>query len=188
MESKNLTDEQLVLNFQGGDSNAYEVLVRRYRNKIIHFIFGYVRDMTAAEDLTQDTMFKFYVKKDSYREVAKFSTWLYTIAANLAKTELRKLKRRKTDSFTDINKRTERLFDIPAPEEKNDNLRDELIMESIMDLELEFRNIIILRNIQELSYESISKILQLPLGTVKSRLNRGRLKLAEILKNKGVTN
>ena len=121
MESENLTDEQLVLNFQGGDSNAYEVLVRRYRDKIIHFIFGYVRDMTAAEDLTQDTMFKFYVKKDSYREVAKFSTWLYTIAANLAKTELRKLKRRKTDSFTDINKRTERLFDIPAPEEKRGN-------------------------------------------------------------------
>ena len=61
MESENLTDEQLVLNFQGGDSNAYEVLVRRYRDKIIHFIFGYVRDMTAAEDLTQDTMFKFYI-------------------------------------------------------------------------------------------------------------------------------
>ena len=184
----NITDEQLIKNFQNGDEKSYTILVNKYRDRIKNFINGFLKDEVVAEDLTQDTMFKFYVKKDSYREVAKFSTWLYTIAANLAKTELRKLKRRKTDSFTDINKRTERLFDIPAPEEKNDNLRDELIMESIMDLELEFRNIIILRNIQELSYESISKILQLPLGTVKSRLNRGRLKLAEILKNKGVTN
>ena len=188
MTNKDFTDEQLILKFQKGDSSAYDTLVRRYRHKIMHFILGYIKDMPAAEDLTQDTMFKLYIKKDSYREVAKFSTWLYTIAANLAKTELRKLKRRKTDSFSDINKRTERIFDIAAPEEKNEYLRDELIMNSILELDLEFRNIIILRNIQELSYESISKILKLPLGTVKSRLNRGRLKLADILKNKGVSN
>ena len=189
MQNKDLTDEQLVFNFQNGDEAAYDILVRRYRDKIMHFIFGYIKDMTVAEDLVQDTMFKFYIKKDSYREIAKFSTWLYTIAANLAKTELRKLKRRKTDSFTDINKRSQRLFDIAAPEEDEDkgNIRNELIMNSILELDLEFRNIIILRNIQELSYESISRILKLPLGTVKSRLNRGRLKLADILNNKGVS-
>ena len=183
-----MTDEQLILKFQNGDENAYTILVNKYRDRIKHFINGYLKDEVSSEDLTQDTMFKFYQKKDSYKQIAKFSTWLYTIAANLAKTELRKLNRRKTDTFTRIEERTGKPINIEDTRgetvEKDDT---NYLFNAIMELDVEFRTIIILRNSQELSYESISKILRLPLGTVKSRLNRGKLKLLDILKRKGVS-
>ena len=83
-----ITDEELILRFQNGDRLAYTQLVNKYRDRIINFIFRFVGDMDLAQDLAQDTFFKLYEKKDSYKQVAKFSTWLYTIAANLAKTEL----------------------------------------------------------------------------------------------------
>ena len=188
MKNNHMTDEQLILKFQNGDENAYTILVNKYRDRIKHFINGYLKDEVSSEDLTQDTMFKFYQKKDSYKQIAKFSTWLYTIAANLAKTELRKLNRRKTDTFTRIEERTGKPINIEDTRgetvEKDDT---NYLFNAIMELDVEFRTIIILRNSQELSYESISKILRLPLGTVKSRLNRGKLKLLDILKRKGVS-
>ena len=88
------SDEELIKRFQNGDENAYIELVNRYRDKILNFIFNYVRDFEISEDITQDTMIKLYQKKHYYKEIAKFSTWLYKIAKNLANTELRKRKQR----------------------------------------------------------------------------------------------
>ena len=82
--NNDISDEDLILLFQKGDRLAYTKLVNRYRDKIINFIFRFVGDIDSAQDLAQDTFFKLYEKKDSYKQVAKFSTWLYTIAANLA--------------------------------------------------------------------------------------------------------
>ncbi|MDA9947006.1 sigma-70 family RNA polymerase sigma factor, partial [Candidatus Marinimicrobia bacterium] len=82
--------------FQAGDENAYGVLVNRYKDKLINFIYHYLKDSESAEDVVQETMIKLYQKKHYYKEIAKFSTWLYTIAKNLANTELRKRKNRKT--------------------------------------------------------------------------------------------
>ena len=129
-----------------------------------------------------------YIKKDSYKEISKFSTWLYTIASNLAKTELRKIKRRKPYSISEISisEREHNYFVDGGNNEKLDDNEAKILHKSIFELEQDFRTIIILREIQELSYENISKILKLPLGTVKSRINRGKLKLREILINKGV--
>ena len=90
------TDEQLIARFQAGDENAYIELVNRYRDRLINFVFLFLGDRELSEDVVQDTMLKLYVKKHNYREIAKFSTWIYTIARNLANTELRKRKRRKT--------------------------------------------------------------------------------------------
>ena len=81
-----LTDEELILLFQNSDTNAYSELALRYKDKLKSFIFRYTNEMALAEDLAQDTLVKVYIKKDSYRQIAKFSTWLYTIASNLAKT------------------------------------------------------------------------------------------------------
>ena len=103
MHKTNLKDEELIFNFQNGDIKAYNELVYRYKDKILNFIYRFVGDLDLSQDLTQDTFLKFYIKKDSYKEIAKFSTWLYTIAANLAKTELRKIKRRKTYSFSQLS-------------------------------------------------------------------------------------
>ena len=182
-----LNDEELILRFQNGDRAAYTQLVNKYRDRIINFIFRFVGDMDSAQDLAQDTFFKFYQKKDSYKQIAKFSTWLYTIAANLAKTELRKIKRRKTSTVSDLSKNDYEFTIVDTEEDNEMDIKEAYFLEkSILDLDVEFRTIIILREIQELSYESISKILKLPLGTVKSRINRGKLKLRDLLNKRGV--
>ena len=98
MSKFELTDEQLIKKFQGGDVGAYNQIVYRYKDRLLNFIYRFLNDMDRSEDLVQDTLIKLYTHKDSYQEIAKFSTWIYTIASNLAKTELRKLKRRKTYS------------------------------------------------------------------------------------------
>ena len=182
-----INDEDLILRFQNGDRSAYTQLVNKYRDRIINFIFRFVGDMDAAQDLAQDTFFKFYEKKDSYKQIAKFSTWLYTIAANLAKTELRKIKRRKTSTVSDLSKNDYEYTIVDTTDDNDMDIKEAYFLEqSILDLDVEFRTIIILREIQELSYESISKILKLPLGTVKSRINRGKLKLRDLLNKRGV--
>ena len=76
------SDEQLMLLFQGGNEKAYIELVNRYKDKLINFIFNYLGDIESSEDVVQETMIKLYQKKHYYREIAKFSTWLYTIAKN----------------------------------------------------------------------------------------------------------
>ena len=190
MTTNRKTDEILIKEFQNGDRNAYTQLVTRYRDKIISFLYRYMHDMDSAEDLAQEAFFKVYLKKDSYKETYKFSTWLFTIASNLAKTELRKLKRRKTSSISDINKdgNSDNIFTTGDNIEKIANNESKLLEKALSELEHDYKIIIILREIQELSYDVISRILQLPLGTVKSRINRGKLKLRDILINYGVKN
>ena len=190
IEKNELTDEQLIKDFQAGDSHAFEELVERYKNRIYNFIYRFVNDVSLAEDLTQDTFLKLFTHKDSYREIAKFSTWLYTIAQNLAKTELRKRNRRQTYSVSDLSTE-DREFVISSDQNivvdkksdvENFNL---VIMDCLTELSEEFQIMIILRDFQELSYEIISNIMEIPIGTVKSRINRGRLKLVKLLKDKG---
>ena len=186
----NITDEQLIKNFQNGDVNAFNQLVNKYKDRIYNFIYRFVRDVNMAEDLTQDTFLKLYTHKDTYREIAKFSTWLYTIAQNLAKTELRKRSRRQTYSVSDLSTE-DREFAISSEKniviDKNSAVHDFnlVIMDCLSDLSEEFQIMIILRDFQELSYEVISSIIEVPIGTVKSRINRGRIKLVQLLKEKG---
>ena len=89
------SDEHLMQRFQNGDENAYETLVSRYKDKLHNFIYFFVGDKDLAEDLVQDTMVRLFTKKHYYKEVAKFSTWIYTIARNLSNSELRKRKKEK---------------------------------------------------------------------------------------------
>lgn len=192
MDKMTLTDEELILAFQNGDRDAFNLLVNRYKDKLTNFLYRFTYDIDSAQDLAQDTLLKVYINKDSYKQIAKFSTWIYTIASNLAKTELRKIKRRKTFTISDLST-DDREFVIHRSDEdsfenEEDNSVSGKILEKCLDeLDNEFKNIIILRDIQELSYDEISKILKIPLGTVKSRINRGRFKLKDLLKQKGVT-
>ena len=192
MEKNSLTDEQLMKMFQNGDESAFNQLMTKYKDRILNYIINYTGDYESAQDLAQDTFVKVYIKKQSYREIAKFSTWLYTIAGNLAKTELRKIKRRKTYSVSALSK-DDKEFVLKVPEkdavDKTEQYgQSEFMQKALLELDDDFRNIIILREIQGTSYEIISKILKLPLGTVKSRLNRGKLKLRDILIKFGVKN
>ena len=189
MSDFEISDEILIKKFQDGDVGAYNQLVFRFKDRLLNFIYRFVNDLDLAEDLVQDTLLKLYTHKDSYQEIAKFSTWLYTIAANLARTELRKKKRRKTFSVTELS-REDREFiivssDVDPSEDLSSQDFERNIQLALAELPDDFKTIIILRDIQELSYDEISKIVKVPLGTVKSRINRGRVKLQQLLKKKG---
>ena len=181
------TDEQLILKFQQGDIKSYNEIVARFKDRLLNFINGYMHDYETSQNLVQDTFIKVYTHGHSYKEISKFSTWIYTIAGNLAKTELRKLKRRKTYSFSQLSS-DDMEFNLERYSSGNNNdssnerhEKYNAIREAIPELNEEFRNIIILRDIQELSYDEISNITGLAIGTVKSRINRARLKLVEMI-------
>ena len=179
------TDEELISRFQNGDEQAYTELANRFRDRLMSFVFRFVNDSVVAEDIVQDTLVKLYTHKDYYRNIAKFSTWIYTIAGNLAKTELRKNKRRKVTNLSEMGK-DDWQYDIPSDEDTAKTVHEqfvgEQIQKAIQSLPDHFREVIILRDIQELSYEEVSSIVEVPLGTVKSRINRARLQLQEMLK------
>lgn len=186
------TDEELVLHFQKTNSiEAYNELVKRYKDPLMNFIYKFVGSRDIAEDILQETFFRLYRKKDYYTTVAKFSTWIYTIAANLAKTELRRRNRRSIFSIHGTSsKDDEEISEYEIPDERyrpdfrtDSNLKYEIIQKSLMKVKPIYRELIILRDIQELSYEEIAEITGLKIGTVKSRINRGRARLQELLKD-----
>ena len=175
------SDEQLISLFQSGDENAYIELVNRYKDKLTNFVFYYLKDQEHAEDVVQDTFIKLYEKKHYYRQIAKFSTWIYTIARNLANTELRKNKR-KNIMYLSQMKKEKGDYELNSCEPSlNKAFENEFLIEkihaAIKKLPENFRTVIILRDIQQLSYEEISNIIEVPLGTIKSRINRARLQL-----------
>lgn len=180
-----LTDEQLISRFQNGDISSFDVLVRRYQNPLFNYVSRFVGDTTEAEDIVQETFYRLYRNKHYYKEIAKFSTWIYTIAGNLARTELRRKKKRKYFSINFFMS-TDKDYDIPdpasSPEEKLDAIvTDEIIQKAITKLAPKFKEVILLRDVQGFSYDEIAEIVDVPLGTIKSRVNRARLKLQEDL-------
>ena len=102
-EYKSLTDEELIFEFQKEDVEAFNEIVFRYKDRLVNFLFRYTGNRDDSEDLAQDTFLKLYRSKHLYREIAKFSTWFYTIAINIAKTNLRKKSRHKAISLSSFD-------------------------------------------------------------------------------------
>ena len=176
-----ITDEDLILRFQSGDENAYVELVNRYKDKLTNFVFYLLKDEEHSEDIVQDTFIRLYEKKHYYKEIAKFSTWIYTIARNLANTELRKKSRTKIMYLSQMSNH-KKDYDLKSSDpELNTNIENEFLMKEIHaaidKLPENYKSVVILRDIQGLGYEQISNIVGVPLGTVKSRINRARLQL-----------
>ena len=175
------TDEMLISRFQSGDENAYVELVNRYKDKLTNFVFYFLKDEEHSEDIVQETFIRLYEKKHYYKEIAKFSTWIYTVARNLANTELRKKSRTKIMYLSQMSNH-KKDYDLKSSEpELNKNIENEFLMKEIHfaidKLPENYKSVIILRDIQGLGYEQISNIVGVPLGTVKSRINRARLQL-----------
>lgn len=192
MTDKNLyelTDEELILEFQQNNTvRAYEILVERYKNPLTNYVFRFLGDYEACMDVVQEAFIKVYRYKDSYNSVAKFSTWIYTIAGNLARTEYQRRRRRKFFSINAYGEEKDETYDIPdesyRPDQITDSgIKDEIIQKAIQKVSPAYREMVILRDIQQLSYEEISEISGVTVGTVKSRINRGRAQLQKLLKD-----
>jgi RNA polymerase sigma-70 factor (ECF subfamily) len=180
-----LTDEDLIFAFQQGNAAAFDEIVRRYKDPLFNFVVRLLGDSFYSEDIVQETFVRVYRNKHRYHQVAKFSTWIYTIASNLAKTELR---RRKVRNFFSISSKgsDEKDYDLAdtstdVEKDVDGAIRTEMILKEIDKLPYHFREAVLLRDVQDLSYEEISQILDVPLGTVKSRVNRGRSRLQKKL-------
>jgi RNA polymerase sigma-70 factor (ECF subfamily) len=184
-----LTDEELIKEFQdNNNAQAFEILAKRYKDPLVNFIYRFLGDKEAAIDIAQDALLRFYLNKDAYKSFAKFSTWIYTIAGNLAKNELKRRRRRQLFSINSA-KDDEQDFDIKDVQNLNPDIladaviKNKFIQKALMKLNPIYREAVILRDIQDLPYEEIAKILNLSIGTVKSRINRGRAILQKYLKS-----
>lgn len=183
------SDNELILAFQQGREEAFNTLVGRYKDPLINFVYRFLGDYDEADDVVQETFIRLYRNKHAYKPVAKFSTWLYTIAGNLARTQLRRRKRLSLFSLGRSN-RGEGMppYEIPdsgppADAAAESAITDGIIQKALMKISPKYREIVLLSDIQELSYEEICKITGLNIGTVKSRLNRGRSHLRLLLKD-----
>ncbi|MBM3328272.1 MAG: sigma-70 family RNA polymerase sigma factor [Calditrichaeota bacterium] len=192
MNDRTVTDEELIRRFQSGEDGAFDLIVARYRGPLFNFIYRILGDPAFSEDILQETFIRVWTNRSSYREIAKFSTWIYTIAGNLTKSELRRQKIRrwvflgggKSGNSREDEKPLDIVDDNADPERDLERRTIQRRVDAeIAKLPLVFREVIVLRDVQELSYEEIGSILQIPLGTVKSRVNRGRARLQERLKD-----
>jgi RNA polymerase sigma-70 factor (ECF subfamily) len=184
-----LSDHQLIEATKSGDELAFAEIMRRYRSPITNYIYRFLNDYEEAVDLAQETFVRVYFAIERYHTEYAFSTYIYRIATNLAISEIRKRKRRRLVSLTGLFQYdNEEPQDFNPPDEKS--LPDENLIESeqsrtiaraIATLPEKYRAPIILRDIEGRSYEEIAQIMELGLGTTKSRISRARGLLREKL-------
>jgi len=184
-----LPDNELVAGFLDGNGQAFPELVGRYQSRLLNFIYRTIGDRDRAEDLVQETFIRVYRHLHRFDQAKKFSTWIYTIASNLAKNELRNRSRNPLVLFQTIKKNWEadhRPLQWEDPSYRPDDLfrkrhLQEMVERAVEQLPEHHRAVFVLREMEGKSYEEISDITGVNLGTVKSRLNRARNNFAQII-------
>ena len=180
-----LSDEDLMLRVQAGEKACYDILVTRYKDRL----FNYILRMVSDGDLAQDAFVRAYVNADKYRTIARYSTWLYTIATNLVRNRYRQKKRRPPmlSLFFRSQEDGEEMMqeiadDAPSPEEMavGQDL-ERVIAEASAQIPERYREPFLLREVNQLSYEEIRAVTGLKLGTVRSRINRARTHFRRII-------
>src|SRR5437763_5670051 len=184
-----LDDGRLVLEHLAGDAQAFGALVDRYQTRLLNFINRTIGDRERAEDLVQEVFVRLYRHLHRFDQTKKFSTWVYTIASNLAKNELRNRSRNPLVLFQTIKTNWESDHR-PLEWEDNTYRPDDLyrkrhlketIDRAVSHLPEHHRVVFVLRELEGKTYEEISEITGVNLGTVKSRLNRARNNFAQIV-------
>jgi RNA polymerase sigma-70 factor (ECF subfamily) len=173
-----------------GAEAAFACLVDRYKNRLRNVIFRYIRDYQRSEDLTQEAFVRVYLHRERYRKTGKFSTWIFTIAVNLAKNEIRRKVRLRNvlslDHLMELLGSSEPLLKDehqPATDRRVERGQtSDMVAKAIAKLPEVYRDALVLRDIEGLTYEEIAEILEIPGGTVRSRINRARLMLKDKLK------
>ena len=184
-----LDDADLVTAFLHGEERAFQELVERYQTRLLNFIYRTIGDRERGEDLVQEVFIRVYRHLHRFDRSKKFSTWIYTIASNLAKNELRNRSRNPLVFFQTIKKNWQD-DDRPLQFEDSSSRPDdmyrkrhlrELVEASVSQLPEHHRQVFVLRELEGKSYEEIAEITGCNLGTVKSRLNRARNSFAAII-------
>ncbi len=187
----NTEDYNLVMMALNKDSKSFETLVLKYEKLVFSIAYRMMGNKEDAEDVSQIVFIKIYNKLDTYIPGQSFKAWVGTITTNTCIDEIRKNKNKKTLSTDMVFEGEENDFSInleskePTPlDELLDKERRQIILESIGELKKSSRELIILRDINDLSYEDIALHLDMKLGTVKSKISRSRLKLKNIIMQK----
>ena len=183
------TDEQAMWRVKmEDDPEAFAQLVSRWQHPIQNLCTRMLGDAHRAEDFTQETFSRLYTKRKDYEPTAKFSTYLWRIALNLCYDELRRLSRRKETSLdSDEGEKLIRLQEIAAPQEApgavvEANERADEVKAALLKLPELYRTVVILRHYEDLKFREIAEVLDIPEGTVKSRMAEAMAQLAELLK------
>ena len=186
-----LADGELVQNALAGRETSFEELVRRYQRPIAAYVYRMVGDYDAALDLTQEVFIKVYNSLIRYRPEFKFSTWIYRIAHNAAIDHLRRHAVREQSLTTGIDgERREISIESRrlTPEQESEKKEQRSEIESVVQLlPSPYRELIVLRHSQDLSYDEIAEVTGLPLGTVKNRLFRAREAMRDHLLQRGIS-
>lgn len=189
MHDEKLSDHQLIEATKSGDEDAFGEIMNRYRGPITNYLYRFLNDYEEAVDLAQETFVRVYFAIDRYHTGFAFSTYIYRIATNLAISEIRRRKRRRLLSLTGLFQSEDdqqREFQPPderpiADAELLGDEKSEMIARAIAALPEKYRVPVILRDIDGRTYEEVAAIMELGLGTTKSRISRGRGLLREKL-------
>jgi RNA polymerase sigma-70 factor (ECF subfamily) len=184
-----LDDSEVVAAFLDGEERAFQILVERYQTRLLNFVYRTIGDRERGEDLVQEVFIRVYRHLHRFDRSKKFSTWIYTIASNLAKNELRNRSRNPLIFFQTIKKNwqdEDRPLQFEDSSMRPDDLYRkrhlrELVEASVAQLPEHHRQVFVLRELEGKSYEEIAEITGCNLGTVKSRLNRARNSFASII-------
>ncbi len=167
----NMDEQHLIGRIQAGDESAFAEIVHIYKDRIVNYLYQVTGDYQKAVDLSQETFLRVFFKANKYRPIARFSSWIYAIASNLAKTELKKGRRASLVSFDDIQPGHEART--PSEESMDSGLIRNL-RQALEALNPRYRIPVVLKDIEGYSQEEIAEIIQRPVGTVKARISRGR--------------
>jgi len=186
-----LSDEELIKRFQRGEEDAFTMLVRRFKDPLTNYVYRFLGEIDQANDVVQETFLRLYHYRHAYSRDAKFATWLYKVASNITKTELRReyMRRRymvqgiSTDNDDEWQNWDVLDTDTPPDAQVDTSMKMRLVQQALMRISPPYREVVILRDIQQMSYEEITEITGLGLGTVKSRINRGRAQLQKLLRD-----
>ncbi len=173
-------DQLLVERVQKGDKRAFDLLVKKYQHRVVAVVSRFVRDPDEAMDVAQDAFIKAYRALDKFRGESAFYTWIYRIAVNTAKNYLVSKGRRPPDTDVEVGEAeqyggAEALHEVGGPEQEmmKDQL-EKVVYEALRELPDDLRTAVTLREFDGLSYEEIAEVMDCPVGTVRSRIFRGR--------------
>lgn len=182
------TDEELVAATLAGNRDRFGDLVERYQGRLVNYLFRLLRNADDAHDLAQDVFVKVYQVLDRFDPQYRFSTWLFRVAQNAAIDQIRRRRLKLVSMRQEDTEGEERDWDLPSPErgpygELRNRERGDAIQEAIEALPWEYRELILLRHYGDLPYDEIARVKEMPLGTVKNKLFRGRQMLKEKLQD-----